>query len=587
MIAPWLLVFGLPVAIALLLAAPGRSRSIGVRLAPAAAIPGLILALTAPPEVEVAIPWLLLNARFGLDTAGQLFLFFTAMLWTLASIYARAYMADDPARARFAFYFLLTMSGNLGLTIAFDAASFYLFFALMTFSAYGLVAHSREAAAFRAGRIYIAMAVGGEASLIAGILLAVASAGTVYLPEIPAAVAASPYLSAIVALLLAGFGIKAGAIPLHMWLPLAHPVAPTPASAVLSGSMIKAGLLGWIRFLPFGEAELGGWGTALVLIGLAAAFFGVMIGLTQVDPKTNLAYSSISQMGIVNSGLGIALVAPEAWPLVLPATLVFAAHHAFAKGALFLGVGLAASELTARWQRNLVVVGLVLGALALAGAPLTSGAVAKGLYKTGAVLAPIPWPGWLDALLPLTSVGTSLLMGRFLFVTLRQLGGGEHAVGAAAWIAWSLLLVCVGGAAYLLPDLYELEVAPPGVLPIYFWASLWPVLVGILLLLGVRYARQWLQPQRELVIEAGDILIPIERLMSALNRQRQAHAAALSERLSDRLAAMWKRARRQPAAISALARGECILSRWETAGGLVLVLIVALLGLLYMAGGQG
>jgi len=165
------------------------------------------------------------------------------------------------------------------------------------------------------------MAVLGEAALVAGMLLAVHAASSHYLSDLAAV--APP--AAAIPLLLLGFGIKVGMPLLHMWLPLAHPVAPVPASAVLSGVMLKAGLLGWLRFLPLGTAALPETGTLLLTAGLLAMFLGVAAGLCQREPKVLLAYSSISQMGFMTLAVGAGLLAPQLWPVLLPAVGLYAA----------------------------------------------------------------------------------------------------------------------------------------------------------------------------------------------------------------------------------------------------------------------
>ena len=111
---------------------------------------------------------------------------------------------------------------------------------------------------------------------------------------------------------------------MHVWLPLAYKAAPTPASAVLSGAMINAGLLGWLRFMPLGLEALPQWSVVVLAAGFGAAFYGVLVGLFQEEPKTVLAYSSISQMGLMTVGVGIGLAAPESWPLCSSVVLVFA-----------------------------------------------------------------------------------------------------------------------------------------------------------------------------------------------------------------------------------------------------------------------
>src|SRR5690606_33576941 len=143
---------------------------------------------------------------------------------------------------RFFAWFLAALAGNLLLLAALDVIVFYLGFALMSFAAYGLVVHEGDARARHAGRYYIAMVVLGEICVISGLRL-LASRGAVWFASMQAAVlaGAAGRSNLIIGLLVVGFGIKAGVFGLHFWLPLAHPVAPAPASAVLSGAMIKAG----------------------------------------------------------------------------------------------------------------------------------------------------------------------------------------------------------------------------------------------------------------------------------------------------------------------------------------------------------
>ena len=183
--------------------------------------------------------------------------------------------------------------------------------------------------------MYLALAMLGEVLIFTGFVFLTVSGGTTQIAELHRGVFSQPALL----LLLVGFGIKAGALSLHFWLPLAHPAAPVPASAVLSGAMLKAGLLGWIRFLPLGEAAMPLSGFTLISAGLGAAVLGTFVGVVQKNPKTVLAYSSISQMGIITTGIGIGALRPESWLDIQWAVLIYATHHALAKGALFLGVG--------------------------------------------------------------------------------------------------------------------------------------------------------------------------------------------------------------------------------------------------------
>ena len=140
-------------------------------LAPWAALPALLLSLWVEPGLVISVPWLLLGAQFGIDTTAQVFLLFTALLWICAGVYARAYMGDDANVSRFFAFFLATMSGNVGLILAQDMITFYLFFALMSFAAYGLVIHDGSTEARRAGRVYLSLVIVGEVLLVPGLLL--------------------------------------------------------------------------------------------------------------------------------------------------------------------------------------------------------------------------------------------------------------------------------------------------------------------------------------------------------------------------------------------------------------------------------
>jgi formate hydrogenlyase subunit 3/multisubunit Na+/H+ antiporter MnhD subunit len=532
--------------------------------------------VVAPPELfQAVVPWLFMEAAFGLDPPRQILLFLTVSLWTVAGIYASTYLRDDARRGAFHFFFLLTMSGNLGLVMAEDVVSFYTFFAVMTFAAYGLVVHERTPAARRAGKVYVMMALIGEAFLLGCIFLAVDAAGTTSMAGIRAAVPASEHAPLIMAGAFIGFGVKAGALGLHMWLPLAHPVAPTPASAVLSGSMIKAGLLGWMNLLPLGVAAYNGWSTALIALGIVTAFYAVVFGLGQSDAKTNLAYSSISQMGLMTVGVGIGLAAPEAWPLVGTIVAVYALSHGLAKGALFLGVGVHRPVAGHPWRRGILLGGLVLAAAAVAGGPLTGGSIAKKALAGVAELGPERAVAVLDWLLPLASTATTLLLGRFLLLVYRQ-GPAEprpdrhHPSGA--WRAWLFLMAMVATALWLAVPYYAVEVDLPGLTPAEVWESLWPMLLGIALLLGGAVAMgkkgTWYS------FPPGDILIPVERATGTLNRLWGRSGVGAPEALAINLEPHVRSLLRSRRFNRAMDRIESRLTGWTTAGFLVVLLIL-------------
>jgi formate hydrogenlyase subunit 3/multisubunit Na+/H+ antiporter MnhD subunit len=555
---------------------PGRHIDRIRTLASWAALPALVLALAPISYDSLDLPWLLLGARFELDLIGRFFLILAATLWTCAGVFARAYVPDGEQN-RFFVYFLLTMSGNLALPFAADAATFYFGFALMTFAGYGLVVHTGSRPAIRAGRVYIILAVIGEGFLLAGLLVAAQAAGSLSIEAIPPAVAASSSAGLLTGLLLIGFGIKAGAVPLHMWLPLAHPVAPTPASAVLSGSMIKAGLLGWLRFLPLGDLAQPGWGVFVIGLGIGAAFFGVVIGLMQTDPKTVLAYSSVSQMGVVNVGVGTALAAPEAAAEAIGAVMTYALHHGLAKGALFLSVGVVAARLPGGLARAALAVGIFLPALAVAGAPLTSGSVAKGELKALLPFTPGPWPTWLEWLLPLSAFATTLIMARFLF--LLAAGYHEHedrALARGIWLPWAALVGAVAVALWLLPRWYPIglpDTQPDGIGP--GGLEILPlVAAGLIVWLTISLSRRQEISIPLPTIEPGDILNPIERILRAVPRPTFLHQGRDPALL---LAMRWYQVYARSDRQDVVLRIEMLITRWAPAILFLVAIMAALL----------
>ena len=389
-----------------------------------AALPGLAAALLLTDDARLELPWLLLGTSLGSDQVARLFLAFTSVLWLAAGIYAAPVMRDGPHAGRFRVFFLLAMAGNLWLILGQDLASFYLGFALMGLASYGLVVHEGDADALRAGRVYLAMALAGEMALFVALVMIARHTGTMT-PE-PAELTGLGNLA--IGLLILGLAVKAGLVPLHVWLPLAHPAAPVPASAVLSGAMIKVALLGWLRFLPVGEEALVGWGLLLVFMGLISLLFAIPVGLVQANPKVILAYSSVSKMGLLSLTLGLLLLDPGLAPAGILALTLYAVHHGLTKGGLFLGVGL---RLHAPLQ-GLILAGSSLLALTIAGLPPTSGAVAKFGIKP--ILAGTDW-SWLTQVVAFSTAATTLLMARFLWVVWRLSPHPEpgYAAGTLAW----------------------------------------------------------------------------------------------------------------------------------------------------------
>ena len=366
-----------PLVVLALFLVPGQ-RALARAIAPLAPLPALAAAILAIGGAPFGVEAPALRVSLWLDRPGGLLLLAAALVWLIVSLFALSEGSGRPNADRFAVVWLLTMAGSLGVFIAADLLTFYLVYALVSVPAYYLVAHDEEPASRRAGGVYLAFALLGEAVLlIAFVMLAAGEpAGTLQIRDVVAALPFSPWRDAALALIIIGFGMKIALVPLHGWMPLTYGAAPIPAAAVLSGAGVKAGVIGLIRFLPLGAA-FPGWGEALVWAGFISAFYGVAIGVTQRDPKTMLAYSSISQMGVIAAalGMGLASVSPGAATDVA----FYAANHVLVKAALFLTVG-AVATLDGRARTLALIVAALLG-LSLAGLPLTGGSLAKLAVK--------------------------------------------------------------------------------------------------------------------------------------------------------------------------------------------------------------
>ncbi len=444
-----------------------------------APLPALGLAVFGADLAPLEVPSFLLGMHFGFGEYGRYFLLLMAIIWTGAGLFSACSMRHDPDRGSYLILFLLAMCGNLGLAVAKDVVTFYAFFSLMTFSAYSLVIHNDTPTAWKAGHIYLVMAVLGEGMLIAGLMISVHVADSVMFLEISRAAAGLSPAHPMFFLLFAGFGIKAGILGLHFWLPLAHPAAPTPASAVLSGAMIKAGLLGWLYFFPVEAVSMPTWGAFFMCLGLLGAFFGVLAGLLEKDPKTILAYSSISQMGLMAFLLGLALFDAGLAKMALPGIFMFILHHGLAKAALFIGVGATKHIRGQGISTFLLLAALALPALALAGAPLTSGMQVKYLMKDLAAMGPVY--SLTGLLLPLSSLGTTLLMIHFLSRIWQEMKPAEKAYPRDQVLVWLGMVAASAGLPWMAVRAFEMTPAAWHADAGFIWGGLWPVLLGVIL----------------------------------------------------------------------------------------------------------
>lgn len=509
----------------------------GLHWLPLAPLPALWLGLFPPAEPTV-LPGLFLGVSLGLDDGRALLLAMTAALWALAGLAAQR-MAGERRIGVFAGFWGLTLTGNLGVVLAQDVATFYIAFAAVSLAGWALVIHDRSPAALRAGRVYIILAVVGEAALLAGLLMGANAAQSLQIADIRTALAGAPAAAETIALLLVGLGIKAGLVPLHVWLPLAHPAAPVAASAVLSGAIVKAGLVGMMVLLPDGAAA-----QVLMGLGLVGAFFGALWGLTQSNPKAVLAYSTVSQMGLMLLLVGAGGVALEQVPY-------YAMHHGMAKGALFLLVGVMYLSMT-QAQRCAVVAVAAVCAVSLAGVPVSGGALVKAAAKS-------PLPEFWGLAFTLSSFTTTLVMGWFLW----RLWLVKPAVTPArlwlAALALPLLAACVAQLApWLLWTGWTGRVLSDPLSTSALIGSAWPVLLALPLLAWLIHHPLPQRPPGDLLAlwRGGVRWSPPER--PAMPRWQR-----LSRRVRVRMA-------------RSFAGTEAGLIRWRLGGAVLLITVLAL-----------
>jgi formate hydrogenlyase subunit 3/multisubunit Na+/H+ antiporter MnhD subunit len=525
LLAPFLLLFA---------CAWPRLRKFGPIFLAVAPLFALFASVLASDSAPLVVDQMIYPVVLVLDPAGALLLGVTAIIWTAAGVFAANRMGDEARSGGFVAFWLATLIGNIGVFMAADLASFYLFFALVSLPAYGLiVAQGRPQD--DAGGLYIAVALVGEAFLILAFALLASAApdNSLLISDGVAALPASPWRDATIGLLILGFGTKIGFLPLHVWMPSTYRSAPAPAAAVLSGGAVNAGVIGLLRFFPWDHASPF-WGEVLVAVGLFASFYGVAIGLTQRNAKTILAYSSISQMGLVAATLGGGLV--EANAATAASAALYAAHHGLAKAGLFLAVGVVAGCGSIQMRRLTPVAGLL--ALSLAGLPISGGAVAKLAIK------PAFGDGLPAALSTLSAIATTLLMLRFLQ---RIAASAEPRVAPAGWGSIGPWLAVVF-ASIVVPTgwLFVMEGHGPGALDAaLFWDSLWPILVGALLA-----AVMWRLLDRLPAVPEGDVVVLARRILA-----RSSGAPAMVE------------------------RGEAALRGWSVAAAALLAVAMMISGL--------
>ena len=363
----------------------------------------------------------LLTIRLVIDDISRFFILLISFIWILVTFYSFEYMSHEKDIPTFYKYLSITLGMIIGLGFAGNMLTYYLFYEFMTLMTFPLVIHSKTEESMRAGIKYLAYSFSGAALVLIAIMFTYYygldtnfTAGGILDPNrININISLFVYLLAFI-----GFGSKAGMYPLHDWLSSAHPVAPAPASGILSGVITKAGVLGIIRltFYVYGADFIrGSWAqTIIIVLTLFTVFMGSMLAYRTKHLKERLAYSSVSQVSYIL--FGIALLNTEG----LIGGLSHMTFHAIIKNILFLGAGAIICQTNKHYTDELKGIGkempitmwtFTLGSLALIGIPPLSGFISKWYLGIGSL-------GYMNYALGVVGVVTlivsALLTGAYL-----------------------------------------------------------------------------------------------------------------------------------------------------------------------------
>jgi formate hydrogenlyase subunit 3/multisubunit Na+/H+ antiporter MnhD subunit len=369
----------------------------------------VLLGLAAPVAwiVPFGLPWL--GAHFTLDPLAAFFLVVVNVGGAAASLFAIGYGRHEQTPGRILPFYPIYLGAMNLVPLAADAFSFLVAWEFMSLTSWALViAHHRDPENMRAGLVYLLMASFGTLALLLAFGLLAGAGGDYVFAAMRAAHPSAGLAALVLILVLIGTGSKAGLVPLHAWLPLAHPAAPSHVSALMSGVMTKLAVYAFIRILFDLLGSPAWWWSLIVLaLGGVSAALGVLYALMQSDLKRVLAYSTIENIGIVFTALGLSLAfkaaeMPAAAALAATAALLHVFNHALFKTLLFCGAG---AVLNATGERNLEKLGglihrmpqtaflMLIGALAISALPPLNGFVSEWLTFQAILLSP-QLPSW-------------------------------------------------------------------------------------------------------------------------------------------------------------------------------------------------
>lgn len=345
-----------------------------------------------------------LGLHFEIDGFRILYGSIAAFMWLMSTLFSKEYLSHYTNKGRYYCFTLLTFFATEGVFFSADFYTTFIFFEIMSFTSYVWVAFDEKKESLRAAATYLAVAVIGGLVMLMGIFLLYDTMGTLVFDELVGSYERMRMLSnsgvpesrlmAAGLCMLFGFGAKAGAFPLHIWLPKAHPVAPAPASALLSGILTKAGMFGILVLTSYLFLGCSAWGALILIIGVCTMVVGAVLALFSIDIKRTLACSSVSQIGFILVGVGMSGLLGEENLLAVRGSLLHMVNHSLIKLALFMAAGVVfmnVHELNLNKIRGfgrkkpLLNYIFLMGALGIGGIPLWNGYVSKTLIHESIV----------------------------------------------------------------------------------------------------------------------------------------------------------------------------------------------------------
>ena len=452
----------LPILLPALTAALAARRPEKKLLVPLMVLELLLVLLCVFSAGELRVPCLPdLPLLLRLDTVGKIFSLLFAAMFLLAGIFGFEYLHER--LGTYYVFYLLTLSAMLGLCYAGNLLTFYMFYECMTLLSFPLVLHEGTEASRRAAMKYLGYSLFGAALALFGFFVtAKSTGGAVFTPGGSLTGPVTPLLLAAGLAMIVGFGGKAGMLPLHDWLPTAHPEAPAPASAVLSGVITKGGVLGILRtvYYLFGAEALRGTyvQSTVLILALVTVFMGSMLAYKEKVLKKRLAYSTVSQVSYVIFGLLLLQ------PLGFAGAILQAVFHSVAKVCLFLCAGAFICKTGKTRVEQLYGIGrsmplplfcFAVTGLSLVGIPPFAGFVSKWYLALGS-LAAFPALGWIGAAVLLLSA--LLTAGYLLSPVSKGFFPGEEFEYERISCGWCINLpLCALAAAALLLGLFPAQ----------------------------------------------------------------------------------------------------------------------------------